>query len=258
MERRPAGTPWDRASLWYDTLVGQLGSEYQQAVVIPGTLRLLSVKKGEKVLDLACGQGVLSRALHQRGATVTSVDLSEQLIQIARRRSPKDIRFLVADAARLAPLESGEFDAVACVLALQNMAAPELALKAAARALRTAGRLVAVVMHPAFRIPQQSRWGWDEQRQLLFRQVDRYLSPLKVPIDVRPFRAPGSAQTWTYHRPLQDYVKAMADAGLLIDALEEWPSHKTSQPGPVAAAENRARQEFPLFLALRAIKAEHR
>jgi hypothetical protein len=41
---------------------------------------------------------------------------------------------------------------------------------------------------------------------------------------------------------------------LLIDALEEWPSHKTSTSGPRAAAENTARKEIPMFLALRAVK----
>jgi hypothetical protein len=51
-------------------------------------------------------------------------------------------------------------------------------------------------------------------------------------------------------------VKSLRNAGLLIDALEEWPSHKTSQPGPRAAAENAARKEIPMFLALRARKIQ--
>ena len=254
--RQPTETPWDRASRWYDNLVGERGSEFQQAVVIPGAVRLLAVKKGEKLLDLACGQGVLSRALHDQGAMVTGVDLSEQLIEFARARSARGIRYLVGDATHLAALPSGEFDAVACVLALQNMEAPQSALGEVARLLRPGGRLVAVVMHPAFRIPRQTRWGWDEERKLLFRQVDRYLSPLKIPVDVRPFHSPGKTRTWTYHRPLQDYVKALTDNGLVLNAVEEWPSHKTSQPGPAADAENRARQEFPLFLAFRALKPE--
>lgn len=247
------GGAWDRAARWYDGLVGEQGSEYQREVVIPGTLRLLGVRQGERVLDLACGQGVLSRALHEHGAQVTGVDLSAQLVEIARRRSPGGIRFLVVDAARLDGLTNGSFDAVTCMLALQNMESPEGALREASRVLRPGGRLVLALMHPAFRIPRQSHWGWDEERKLLYRGVDRYLTPLKAPIDVRPFRAPGQT-TWTYHRPLQDYVKALAGAGLLVDALEEWPSHKVSQPGPMAAAENRARQEFPLFLAMRAVK----
>ena len=40
----------------------------------------------------------------------------------------------------------------------------------------------------------------------------------------------------------------------MVDALEEWTSHKTSDSDPRAAAENAARKEIPLFLALRAVK----
>ena len=60
--------------------------------------------------------------------------------------------------------------------------------------------------------------------------------------------------TWTFHRPLQAYIKSLASAGLLIDALEEWASHKVSTSGPRAASENVARREIPMFLAIRAIK----
>ena len=59
---------------------------------------------------------------------------------------------------------------------------------------------------------------------------------------------------WTFHKPIEDYVKAFRSAGLLIDAMEEWPSHKKSTSGPRAAAENLARSEIPMFLALRAVK----
>jgi hypothetical protein len=79
------------------------------------------------------------------------------------------------------------------------------------------------------------------------------LIPRKTPIVTHPGSAP-TEFTWTYHRPLEDYIKASARAGLLIDALEEWPSHKTSDSGLRAAAENLARKEIPLFLALRGIK----
>jgi hypothetical protein len=60
--------------------------------------------------------------------------------------------------------------------------------------------------------------------------------------------------TWTFHRPIESYAKSLRNAGLLIDAMEEWPSHKTSTSGPRAAAENAARKEIPMFLAIRAIK----
>ena len=53
---------------------------------------------------------------------------------------------------------------------------------------------------------------------------------------------------------MEAYVKALRQADLLIDAIEEWPSHKTSTSGPRAAAENTARKEIPMFMAIRAVK----
>ena len=46
---------------------------------------------------------------------------------------------------------------------------------------------------------------------------------------------------------------ALAEAGFAVDAMEEWPSLRMSQPGPNAAEENRARREIPMFLAIRAV-----
>jgi hypothetical protein len=60
--------------------------------------------------------------------------------------------------------------------------------------------------------------------------------------------------TWTFHKPIEAYVKSLRGAALLIDAVEEWSSHKTSTSGPRAAAENAARKEIPMFMAMRAVK----
>jgi hypothetical protein len=109
------------------------------------------------------------------------------------------------------------------------------------------------MMHPAFRGPKETSWEWDEKKKVQYRRVDRYLLPRKTPIVAHPGAAPG-VYTWTFHKPLESYVKALRGAGLLIDAMEEWPSHKTSTSGPRAGAENTARKEIPMFLAMRAIK----
>jgi hypothetical protein len=108
------------------------------------------------------------------------------------------------------------------------------------------------MMHPSFRGPKETSWGWDDKSKVQYRRVDRYLLPRKAPIVTNPGKS--TQYTWSFHKPLEDYVKAARSAGLMIDALEEWPSHKTSAPGPRAPAENTARKEIPLFLALRAVK----
>jgi ubiquinone/menaquinone biosynthesis C-methylase UbiE len=238
---------------WYDRLVGDEGSEFHREVVHPGVLRLLAIQPGEAVLDVACGQGVLCRLLHGKGAKVTGVDAAPELIRAARARGPEAIRYHVRDARELSFLPEASFAAAACVLAIQNIQPIQPVFEGVGRTLRQLGRFVLAMMHPAFRSPKETRWGWDEAEGVQFRRVDRYLLPRKSPIVTHPGITP-DVYTWTFHRPIGAYVKAMRNAGLLVDTLEEWPSHKTSEPGPRAAAENTARKEIPMFMALRGVK----
>ena len=66
---------------------------------------------------------------------------------------------------------------------------------------------------------------------------------------MHPGRA-DSESTISFHRSLQTLTATGFQSGLVLAGIEEWYSHKESQPGPRARAENRARKEFPLFLAL--------
>ncbi len=252
--REQQGDSWDHVAPWYDSLVSDGGTDFHQAIIIPGILHLLQLQKGERALDLGCGQGVISRAMQRAGARVTGVDLSANLIEAARQRSPKEVEFIVGDARRLDFAKEAEFDAAAWALSAQNMDSIDRVFAECGRVLRVGGRMVVVIIHPAFRIPRQSRWRLDEEQKQLHREVNVYLNPLKIPIDMKPFKNPKRAITWTYHRPLHTYVNGLAAAGLWVNALEEWASHKASQPGPTARAENRARSEFPLFLAIRAVR----
>ncbi len=246
-------TDWGEVANWYDQLVGESGSEFHQHVVLPGVMRLLDPQPKQKIIDLACGQGVLCRLLQQRGVEVTGIDAAESLIRLARERGPDEIRYQVADARELSFLQADYFDGAACVLAVQNIHPIAPVFEGAARALKPMGKLVIVMMHPCFRGAKETSWGWDDPQKIQYRRVDRYLIPRKTPIVTHPGAAPDQ-YTWTFHKPIEAYVKAMRSAGLLIDAIEEWPSHKVSTCGPRAAAENTARKEIPMFLAIRAVK----
>lgn len=255
MSKKPAAgrTDWTKVADWYDRLVGDNGSEFHQHVVLPGVLRLLQAQANQKILDVACGQGVLCRLLAERGCEVTGVDAAAPLIDAARQRGPTSIRYHIGDARQITFLPADHFDAAACVLALQNIHPIHPVFVGVARALRTGGRFVVVIMHPAFRGPKETSWGWDDKAGVQYRRVDRYLVPRKAPIVTRP-GAEKDVYTWTFHKPIESFVKASRNAGLLVDALEEWPSHKISTSGPRAAAENRARKEIPMFLAIRGLK----
>jgi 2-polyprenyl-3-methyl-5-hydroxy-6-metoxy-1,4-benzoquinol methylase len=263
-------THWGEVAEWYDALVGAEGSEYHREVILPGILRMLSVKgeraEGMRVLDLACGQGVLARKLAAMGVRVTGVDAARPLIEAAERRNEADrlpIHYLTADATKLLtesgelvkPLEAGAFDAVMIVLAIQNITPLSPVWQACRRLLKAEGKLIVVMMHPCFRIPQQSDWYWDEKTQTQPRLVRQYLSSAPITIETHPGKAAhgkGSPATTHFHRPLQAYINTLGSAGLLVDHVEEWASHKTSQAGPRKAALDRARKEIPMFLAVRA------
>lgn len=250
-------TDWNPVAQWYDELVGDQGSEYQQQVVIPGVLRLLGAGPGDRVLDIACGQGVLCRLLHQRQAKPVGVDASLDLLGLARQRSDPSIPFHLGDARHLSAVRElvpESFHAAVCVLAIQDMDPIQPVFDSAAQLLRPGGRLVLAMTHPCFRVPKQSAWGWDPQRSVQFRRVDRYLTCTREPIIANPGKPSSSLHTWSFHRPLQTYIRTLAKSGLFLDALEEWTSHKVSDSGPRAMAENLARKEIPLFLALRAVK----
>lgn len=252
-------TSWEAVAPWYDDLLERRGSDHHRDLLLPGTQRLLELPGGARVLDLCCGQGALCRELARRGAQVVGIDASAALIERARRRirSPR-VEFVVGDVRALQGSALGEFDAIACVMALANLDPLEPVIAGCARLLRPGGALVVVLPHPAFRAPRQSAWGFEQGadgRVRQYRRIDGYLSPAQVRIVANPgavARGETAIETWTFHRPLQVYVRALAQQGLWIDRIEEWPSLRNSRPGPRAGEENRARREIPLFLALRA------
>jgi SAM-dependent methyltransferase len=246
-ERKP-NTSWEKSADWYDRILGAQGSELYQNVVIPGALGMLNPQADETVLDLGCGQGVFSRALAEKGCKVTGVDLSPSLIEKAKTyRSRMPVRYVCRDAAEIGDL--GTFDALSAILSLQNMPHLGDVCRACAAVLRPGGRMLWVMNHPCFRIPRQTSWGWDDERGIQFRRVDAYGSPLKIPILMHPGQKE-SESTTSFHHSLTDLMGFAFEAGFVLSALEEGYSDKKSEPGPRARAENIARDEFPLFMAL--------
>ena len=249
--RKP--TLWDQASRWYDSLVGMSGSDYHQTIVMPGVLKLLELKAGRRVLDLACGQGVFSRFLLEKKIKPEGLDSSEELLRMARSHSVKPITYHLGNAGDGKLLDGQEFDGIACLLAVQNMEKVEPVFQNVARWLKPKGKFVMVLTHPCFRIPRQTHWGWDDEKKIEYRRVDRYANEMKIPILTPPFIDKVNF-TMTYHRPLQNYFSALLKAGLCVDSLEEWMSNKESAPGKRSRGENRARKEVPLFMAIRAVR----
>ncbi len=242
-------TSWSNVAEWYDDYL-EGDDSYQTKVIAPNLLRVLALKKGERVIDIACGQGFFSRLFSHAGASVVGADISPELIMIAKQRSP-EIPFHVASAHALSFAADASFDLATIVLAIQNIENMGEIFAEARRVLAPRGRLIIVMNHPAFRIPKKSQWGWDEKESIQYRRLDGYLSQSTTPIVMHPGQKESEA-TVSYHRSLQDFFKALSKNGFAVTRLEEWISHKKSERGPCQVAEDRARKEFPLFLMLEA------
>jgi ubiquinone/menaquinone biosynthesis C-methylase UbiE len=247
-------TSWEPVAKWYGKHLKEEDT-YQSEVIFPGALRLLAPKRGGKYLDIACGEGSFVRAVAAAGGEVTGFDISSTLIKQAENKKIQRASFRVGNAKDFARyFDANSFDGASCNLALQNISELGAVIGDAAKVLKPGGSFVFVLNHPMFRIPRQTGWGWDEGRSLQYRRMDAYLTPNEIPIVANPGKGQKSEVTYSFHRPLETYVKELSKAGFAIDALEEWTSHRESDSGPKAKAENRARKEIPMFMAIRAKK----
>lgn len=248
-----SSSSWGKSSQWYGKIVGKEGHYYHQHTVLPVAIHLLNLSTNSVLLDIGCGQGVLSRAITHT-IEYWGVDNSKALLKEATKLETKPKhRYICSDATLPLALPKEHFTHAAVILALQNMRTVEPVFTNIAQALKKDGTLVIVLNHPCFRIPRQSGWTIDEQNKQQKRWIARYMTPMEIPIDMHPGKN-DTTLTWSFHQPLSYYIQALAAAGFVIETIEEMTSDKESV-GKQSKMENRSRNEIPLFLAIKAKKA---
>jgi len=119
-------------------------------------LAIAGLKTGERVLDVACGTGVVTRRAAQRvGPTgqVTGLDLNPGMIEVATSVTPSDlsIDWIEADAQEM-PLEDSTYDVALCQMGLQFVPNPPAALREMHRVLVPDGRVHLNVPGPTPRL----------------------------------------------------------------------------------------------------------
>ncbi len=260
-------TSWGNVAEWYDDLLSQSSDSYQEKVILPNLLRIIEPKGGMTVVDIACGQGYFSRVIQEKGAKVIGCDISKELIDLAKAHSPKEIEYHTASADNLSFIKDATADVVVIILSIQNIENIDGVFIECTRILKSDGRLVLVLNHPAFRIPKRSSWEWAIQpisssitgapkiglpKEINFRRIDGYMSESRIEIDMTPGETDIKKKkiTISFHRSLQTYFKSMNKSGFAITHLEEWISHKKSEKGKRAQEEDRMRKEIPIFLCL--------
>lgn len=243
---------WNNVSKWYTKVTENGGHYYHSHVVLPQVLKLTKFDTSSRVLDVGCGTGVLGEVL-PKDVSYLGIDLSTNLINEAKKRDRNRLHeYKLLDAGKIDSLQ-GLFSHIFFILSFQNMENGQKIINLASQKLGKNGQLILVLNHPAFRIPRQSSWQIDQNRKIEYRRIDRYLSDLKIPVNMNPHLKSQAQFTWSYHYSISTIFKFLSDNNLHVVSLEEWNSDKIST-GKNARQENRARNEFPLFLAIKAVK----
>jgi len=158
---------WDRISPIYLRAV-----DNRFTGVVDAVIRRAALQSVQQVLDLGTGTGsvaIKAASLVIPGGNVTAVDISPEMIDLARQRSASlglsNIEFLEGRAEEL-PAPTGGFDAVLASLSLMYVIDRAAAAREIARVLRPGGRFVAAV------------WGGPEEADIvLFQQIAGSFAP---------------------------------------------------------------------------------
>lgn len=241
---------WNNVSKWYSKITSENGHYYHKNIIIPKLLKMLNLNISSNVLDLGCGSGVLGRSI-DKNINYVGVDISKNLITEAKQKDKAyKHKYVVSDALNFK--SDTKFNVVVFVLSFQNMENGEKIIENVSKMLSKDGKIYLVLNHPIFRIPRQTSWEIDPKTKLEYRRINMYTTKTKIPINMNPGNK-NSEYTLSYHTPLFEIVKYLKNNNILIENIEEWTSDKVST-GKNAKQENRARNEFPLFMTIVGIK----
>lgn len=124
---------------WFDQTYRSLGLRYLRPPrAYPIFLQLLQAQPGERILDVACGPGLLLQAAVERGLQADGVDVSQEAIAMAQQRVP-GARAQTGNAEAL-PFPDATFDCITCLGSIERFLDRERALKEIARVLKPGGR----------------------------------------------------------------------------------------------------------------------
>ena len=209
----------------------------------PSLRELVPVVAGQRVVDLGCGFGWFCRwAAEEGAANVLGIDLSENMLERARRDTPQpQVRYERHDLDAL-DLMPASFDLVYSSLTFHYLVDLARLFRVVADAVVPGGGFVFSVEHPTFMAPAHAAFV-DGPGGTPVWPLDRYLDEGPRVTD---WLAPGVVKQ---HRTVGTYVNLLRDTGFVVDRLIDWGP---SDQQVTATPEWRVEQERPPFLLVAA------
>ncbi|GGF33781.1 methyltransferase [Halobacillus andaensis] len=143
---KEAEKQWNERSTFWNANSQNMWDSGSRKTIIP--LVKQHVKKGHSIADLGCGDGYGSYKLAQAGYQVTGLDLSEEMIELAKSRlAHETLHFVQGDLVQL-PFEGESFDAIMAINCLEWVEVPYQGLEEMKRVLKPGGKLCIGVLGP--------------------------------------------------------------------------------------------------------------
>lgn len=125
----------EKYDLWFDTPLGKYVADTEKRL----TLAIANPQKGEKMLDVGIGTGFFALEFLKRGAEITGIDVSPNMLDVARRKGFNNVA--LGDAVAL-DFADETFDLIVSITALEFIREPRKAVSEMARVCKKGGRVV--------------------------------------------------------------------------------------------------------------------
>lgn len=216
---------WDELAGFWDERV-EAGETWQRFLIAPAVERQLELLQGERILEIATGNGDFARRMAASGADVLATDFSEEMLARARARGA-DVEYRLVDATDAVAIralgEAGTFDGAVANMAVMDMIDLHPMAREVHRLVRPGGRFVLSTLHPAFNSGEATQLTEvsDDERGVTRRysvKVTRYT-------DERPMRGVAvegqPVLQWYFHRTLSTILSVFFAAGWVLDGFDE-------------------------------------
>lgn len=189
-------------------------------VLVPNIITLLSNKKYENILDVGCGNGILTRKLSSYSTNIIGIDLSKKNIEIAKLHNRNDnVQFHVVDAEKY--YSDTKFDCIVSNMVLMDAMNVDIILKNLSKLLNQSGDFIFSITHPCY-------WPiyWDYFKEDWFD----YNKELIIENNFRVGEKSTSYKTVHFHRPLEFYIKVLKNNDFTIEEMKELKGRNFNLP----------------------------
>ncbi len=227
---------WNINACSWDQIMGDDGSIFQLEIVDQALCKLLPCIDRRLILEIACGNGFLSRRFAKEGAFVYALDSSAKFIEIAKERTSSElsnrIRYIIGDATNANTYNQidQKFDVVICNMAFMDISDLISVFQGVKKLLKPEGMFIVTQTHPCFEKAVGPLFHEiDEEDGLMIHKVgvkvSNYLEPRSFNVKAVPTL---NSDHMFFHRSLSHIFNIAFKEGFIINGFEEVAFSKNS------------------------------